>query len=188
MHMLMGHRDIPVTLCMCLKGLVGPMRTVSEGIMMMLGGSFFNGTFTSTDEPALLEGEQHQTSASVEIPLHHFRMIITQRKMEERNQRMSEKGWCGRWISIFSRYLNMYSAEDQLSSKIGSSSRLYREKSFSLRYRPPESSVLLSVSTFQIPNRIIIYWVGQKGHSGFSVTSYGKTQMNFLANPVLRRV
>lgn len=37
MHMLKGHRDIPVTLCMCLKGLVGPMPTVSEAIVMMLG-------------------------------------------------------------------------------------------------------------------------------------------------------
>ena len=30
----------------------------------------------------------------------------------------------------------------------------------------------------------ITYWVGQKVHSGFSVTSYGKIQMDFLANPV----
>ena len=28
------------------------------------------------------------------------------------------------------------------------------------------------------------YWVGQKVHLGFSVTSYGKTRTNFLANPV----
>ena len=30
----------------------------------------------------------------------------------------------------------------------------------------------------------IKYWVGQKVHSGFSITSYGKTQINFLANPI----
>ena len=29
------------------------------------------------------------------------------------------------------------------------------------------------------------YWVGQKVSLGFSVTSYGKTQMNCLANPIL---
>ena len=29
----------------------------------------------------------------------------------------------------------------------------------------------------------ISYWVGQKVHSDFSITSYRKTQMNFLANP-----
>ena len=28
------------------------------------------------------------------------------------------------------------------------------------------------------------YWVGQEVHLGFSVTSYGKTRTNFLANPV----
>lgn len=28
------------------------------------------------------------------------------------------------------------------------------------------------------------YWIGQKFPSGFFVTSYGKTQMNLLANPV----
>ena len=31
----------------------------------------------------------------------------------------------------------------------------------------------------------IMCWDGQKFHSGFSVTSYGKTQMNFLAKPIL---
>ena len=31
------------------------------------------------------------------------------------------------------------------------------------------------------------YWVGQKVHSGFSVKGYGKTQTNFLANPILYR-
>ena len=29
-----------------------------------------------------------------------------------------------------------------------------------------------------------MYWVGQKVRSGFSVTSYGKTHTNFLANPI----
>ena len=29
-----------------------------------------------------------------------------------------------------------------------------------------------------------IYWVGQKVHSDFSITPYGKTQMNLLAIPV----
>ena len=29
------------------------------------------------------------------------------------------------------------------------------------------------------------YWVGPKVHSGFPVTSYGKTRTNFLANPIL---
>lgn len=29
-----------------------------------------------------------------------------------------------------------------------------------------------------------LYWVGQKDHSGFSVTSYGKTQTNLLTDPV----
>ena len=28
----------------------------------------------------------------------------------------------------------------------------------------------------------MIYWVGQKGHLGFSVTFYGKTQTNFWAS------
>ena len=28
------------------------------------------------------------------------------------------------------------------------------------------------------------YWVGQKVHQGFPVTSYEKAQMNFLANPI----
>ena len=28
------------------------------------------------------------------------------------------------------------------------------------------------------------YWVGQKVHQGFPVTSYKKAQMNFLANPI----
>ena len=27
-------------------------------------------------------------------------------------------------------------------------------------------------------------WVGQKVRSGFSISSYGKTGMNFLANPI----
>ena len=31
---------------------------------------------------------------------------------------------------------------------------------------------------------VLIYWVGQEVHSGFSVRCYGKTQMNFLANPI----
>ena len=30
-----------------------------------------------------------------------------------------------------------------------------------------------------------MYWVHQKFHLGFSVTSYRKTQMNFLANTIL---
>ena len=30
----------------------------------------------------------------------------------------------------------------------------------------------------------MLYWVGQKVRSGFSVRSYGKTQTNFLANPI----
>ena len=30
----------------------------------------------------------------------------------------------------------------------------------------------------------IKYWVGQKGHSEFSITFYGKQQMNFLANSI----
>ena len=30
------------------------------------------------------------------------------------------------------------------------------------------------------------YRVGQKVHSGFSVTSYGKTRTNFLINPIHR--
>ena len=30
-----------------------------------------------------------------------------------------------------------------------------------------------------------VYWVSQKFCLGFSVTSYGKTWMNFLANPIL---
>ena len=30
----------------------------------------------------------------------------------------------------------------------------------------------------------LIYWVGQKVSSGFSIASYGKTQANFLANPI----
>ena len=29
------------------------------------------------------------------------------------------------------------------------------------------------------------HWVGQEAHSGFSVPSYRKTQMNFLASPIL---
>ena len=29
------------------------------------------------------------------------------------------------------------------------------------------------------------YWVGQKVYSGFSMTSYGKTQTNALANPTV---
>ena len=29
------------------------------------------------------------------------------------------------------------------------------------------------------------YWAGQKVHLGFSVTSYGQTQENFLANPII---
>ena len=28
------------------------------------------------------------------------------------------------------------------------------------------------------------YWVGKKVHSGSSITSYGKNQMNLLANPI----
>ena len=32
--------------------------------------------------------------------------------------------------------------------------------------------------------RTIYYWVGQKVHLGFLVTFYGKTQTNFLANPI----
>ena len=30
-----------------------------------------------------------------------------------------------------------------------------------------------------------VYWVGQKVCLGFSITSYKKAQMNFLANPIL---
>ena len=29
------------------------------------------------------------------------------------------------------------------------------------------------------------YWAGQEAHLVFSVASYGKTRMNFLANPIL---
>ena len=32
---------------------------------------------------------------------------------------------------------------------------------------------------------LVSYWVGQKVLLGFPVTSYGKTRMNFLANPIL---
>ena len=28
----------------------------------------------------------------------------------------------------------------------------------------------------------LLYWISQKINSGFSVTSYGKTQLNFLTN------
>lgn len=31
---------------------------------------------------------------------------------------------------------------------------------------------------------VVKYWVGQKVRSGFFVRSYGKTQMNVLANPI----
>ena len=30
-----------------------------------------------------------------------------------------------------------------------------------------------------------MYWIGQKVQSSFSVRYYGKTQMNFLANPII---
>ena len=29
------------------------------------------------------------------------------------------------------------------------------------------------------------YWVGQKVHSDFSITAYGKTRTNFVSNPIL---
>ena len=31
---------------------------------------------------------------------------------------------------------------------------------------------------------ILLYWVGQKVHLGFSVRCYVKTQVNVLANPI----
>ena len=31
----------------------------------------------------------------------------------------------------------------------------------------------------------VLYWVDQKVCSGFSITSYGKTQMTFLAKPII---
>ena len=37
----------------------------------------------------------------------------------------------------------------------------------------------------QTVQRVPIYWVSQQVHSCFSVISYGKTQTNLLANPIL---
>ena len=31
-------------------------------------------------------------------------------------------------------------------------------------------------------------WIGHKVHLGFSVTPYGKTQTNFLANPIFCKI
>lgn len=45
--------------------------------------------------------------------------------MEERNQKMSKKKWCGQWISLSSRNPNIHSGEALLGSKIESSSRLH---------------------------------------------------------------
>ena len=36
-------------------------------------------------------------------------------------------------------------------------------------------------STFPL---MVIYWVGQKVHLGFSIKSYGKAKMNILVNPI----
>ena len=33
-----------------------------------------------------------------------------------------------------------------------------------------------------------MYWLGQKVHSGFSISAHKKTQTNFLANPILEHV
>lgn len=30
---------------------------------------------------------------------------------------------------------------------------------------------------------VLIFWIGQNGHSGFSIGCHGKAQMNFLTNP-----
>lgn len=46
--------------------------------------------------------------------------------------------------------------------------------------------VLITISLthlFQGPIAGIKYWVGQKARSGFSVTSYQKTQMSLFTNP-----
>ena len=43
---------------------------------------------------------------------------------------------------------------------------------------------LLVVCVFLFKNSTCL-WVGQKIPLGFSVTSYGNTQMNYLANPIL---
>ena len=34
------------------------------------------------------------------------------------------------------------------------------------------------------PHLTLFYWVGQKFHSGFSVTTHEKRQINFLATPI----
>ena len=47
-------------------------------------------------------------------------------------------------------------------------------------YKLEVSIHIIKISSYDI---YINNWVGQKVHSGFSVTSYGKNQMNFSANP-----
>ena len=45
---------------------------------------------------------------------------------------------------------------------------------------------LLKGSSHLKDNGLAIYWVGQKAHMGFSITVYGKTRTNSLANPTHR--
>ena len=52
---------------------------------------------------------------------------------------------------------------------------------------PPSTSPNILLLLFIFPkflHNYNTYWVGQKVHLGFSVQSNGKTQMNFLTNPI----
>ena len=74
-------------------------------------------------------------------------------------------GYHPRWITV--RFLSLQSLQEAFFFK----SNICAAAFFPI-------IIFISINT-------CIYWVGQKVHSGFSVTSHGKTQMNFLANPML---
>ena len=49
-------------------------------------------------------------------------------------------------------------------------------------------SQIIMLCTLNLDNGVCeLYWVGQEGHSGFSVTSFGKTLRKFWANPIAKK-
>ena len=73
-------------------------------------------------------------------------------------------GYHPRWITV--RFLSLQSLQEAF----------FKSNICAAAFFP--IIILISINT-------CIYWVGQKVHPGFSVTSHGKTQTNFLANPML---
>ena len=98
---------------------------------------------------------------------------------------------------IFGNYLQFFSSPPQ---GLKSQQIVFHQGKFLEPPSQPSRSVSSALSCLRFESNILPitvfdckehlgynnYWVDQKVHSGFSIPSYGKTGVNFLANPIFK--